>query len=88
MELVESDNCKIKYSHNLFCPRYVSDWNAGNLYSMVATSTKSKSLIISTSLARKISSLTVATSTGFSSQIVATSLFVESLLKFSTLKLY
>ena len=54
---------------------------------MVATSTKSKSLMISTSLARKISSLTVATLTEFSSQIVATYLFVERLLKLSTLKL-
>ena len=66
MEFVESNNCKCKSSHNFFCPRYVSGWNGGNLYSMVATSTKSKSLIISTTLARKIS-LTVATSTEFSS---------------------
>ena len=88
MEFVETDNCKFTSSHNFFCTQYVSGWNAGNLYSMVATSTKSKSLFISASLARKISSLTVATSTRFSSQIVATSLFVGRLLKLSTLKLY
>ena len=54
MEFVESHNCKCKSSHNFFGPRYVSGWNGGSLYSMVATSTKSKSLIISTTLARKI----------------------------------
>ena len=55
MEFFESNNCKCKSSHNFYCPRYISGWNAGNLYSMVATSTKSKTLIISTSLVRKIS---------------------------------